>query len=60
MINLFKKYLNSQTKTITDGFKYYLQAVALINGQHVVVNHSIGFKNQDFFIQIIMKISGQY
>ncbi|KCZ77594.1 hypothetical protein H311_01391, partial [Anncaliia algerae PRA109] len=49
MINLFKKYIHTGTKVITDGFKSYPQAVSSINGQHIVVNHSIGFKNQDGF-----------
>jgi hypothetical protein len=49
MENLFKKYVNEGTTVKTDGHLSYPKAVKSINGKHIVVNHSTGFKNDEGF-----------
>ncbi|KAG0420500.1 hypothetical protein DMUE_6339, partial [Dictyocoela muelleri] len=37
------------TKVVTDGHRSYPAAVEYINGEHIIVNHSMGFKNMEGF-----------
>lgn len=48
---LFKRHYAPDLTIITDGHKSYPSAVS-----HIIVNHSIGFKNLMGFILIILKI----
>lgn len=43
---LFKKNLEAETIVVTDGHRSYPTAVAAVNGKHIIVNHSLGFKNE--------------
>ncbi|KAI5150406.1 hypothetical protein ENBRE01_1480 [Enteropsectra breve] len=45
--NLFARYINRGTTVITDGHASYPGAVRSIDGIHIVVNHSIGFRNSE-------------
>lgn len=45
MIKFFKKYIHKETTCLTDGHKSYPKAVKAISGDHKVVNHEEGFKN---------------
>ncbi|KCZ77306.1 hypothetical protein H311_01686 [Anncaliia algerae PRA109] len=49
MINIFRKYIHNGTTVVTDGFRSYPSAVASIEGIHIIVNHSLGFRNRDGF-----------
>jgi hypothetical protein len=42
----------------TDGHRSYPYAVAGINGNYIVVNHEIGFKNADGYHTNLIKESG--
>lgn len=46
---IFKEKIKLKTKIITDGHASYPQAVGAIEGEHVIVNHSQGFKNVEGF-----------
>ncbi len=46
---IFKTLLHEGTTVITDGHRSYPRAVNSINGEHIVVNHSLGFKNSEGF-----------
>ncbi|KCZ78326.1 hypothetical protein H311_00643 [Anncaliia algerae PRA109] len=60
MINIFRKYIHSGTTVVIDGFRSYSSAVASIEGIHIIVNHSLGFRKLMVFIRIILKIFGQF
>lgn len=45
-ITLFKKNVEIGACVVTDGHRSYPAAVAAIGGQHIIVNHSLGFKTQ--------------
>lgn len=47
--SIFKEHLLEGTTVLTDGHRSYPGAVQAINGQHIVVNHSLGFKNSNGF-----------
>lgn len=47
--NLLERHINPGTLVITDGHASYPGAVQYISGIHKVVNHSIGFKNEEGF-----------
>lgn len=49
MRDFLSKFVKEKTKVITDGYPSYPYAVKSINGEHVIVNHSVGFKNADGF-----------
>lgn len=47
MKSFFEKNINDNVIVKTDGHKSYPFAVKSINGTHIVVNHEIGFKNEN-------------
>lgn len=47
--DLFRRNIAPNAVIVTDGHKSYPSAVSHINGHHIIVNHSIGFKNIDGF-----------
>lgn len=49
MKKFFKKTVLESTTVISDGHPSYSGAVNEIKGVHIVVNHSLGFRNQDGF-----------
>lgn len=46
---LFEKYVEVGSTVITDGHRSYPGAIRSIQGTHIIVNHSIGFINDDGF-----------
>jgi ISXO2-like transposase domain len=49
MSALFERHIAPGTVVVTDGYRSYPSAVAHIQGRHIMVNHSDGFKNIDGF-----------
>jgi hypothetical protein len=47
--DLFSRHIAPGSTIITDGHRYYPSAVAYIQGHHIIVNHSYGFKNIEGF-----------
>jgi len=48
-IKLFKNNVKDYTTIISDGHPSYPAAVESIHGTHLIVNHSLGFKNEEGF-----------
>lgn len=48
-LRIFREHLHPGTIIISDGFSSYKKAVRDFGSEHIVVNHSIGFKNCDGF-----------
>ena len=49
MMSLLERHVLPFTTVISDVHRSYPRAVANINGAHIIVNHSVGFKNAEGF-----------
>ncbi len=57
--SIFKQYLHVVTTVLTDDDpRLYPSAVSYINGNHIIMNYSIGFKNMGRLVSTIQKIYG--
>jgi hypothetical protein len=58
LLSAFKKYIMSASVLVTDGYSSYVSAVRDFDYQHIVVNHTLGFKNEKGYTKTRLKTFG--